>query len=254
MTDAWSPLRIVGRGLLLLVMAVFGTLPTILCINRFGASVKIGRQSLEEVMMKWWCRSVCRLFGVRVILNGQISEPPVLIVANHISWLDILVLHSQAVMGFVSKAEIAQWPVVGFLARISHVVFHERGSHNSASHVAEAMTASLKLGRRVAIFPEGGIHPGDQVNMFHARLFKAAVDLPCPVQPVMIRYLRNGVRVPEMRFGKESFVMNMARLLGRPSCECEVRFLTPIDANDKPRRALADAAQAAVANAYQEDR
>ena len=156
-------------------------------------------------------------------------------------------------MGFVSKAEIAQWPVVGFLARISHVVFHERGSSDSANSVAEAMTTSLKQGRRVAIFPEGGIHPGDEVKVFHARLFKAAVDVPCLVQPVMIRYQKNGARVPEMRFGKEGFMVNFFRVMGRPACECEVHFLAPLDASDKPRREIADAAQAAVASAYEED-
>ena len=254
LTDALSPLRIFARSFLLLVLAVLGTPPTILCINRFGASIRVGRQSLEEFMMKWWCGSVCRLIGVRVTLKGKVEAPPVLVVANHISWLDILVLHSQAVMGFVSKAEIARWPVVGFLARISRVVFHERGSHDSASNVAEAMTQSLKQDRRVAIFPEGGIHPGDEVKVFHARLFKAAVDVPCPVQPVMIRYQDKGARVPEMRFGRESFLINFFRILGRPTSECEVHFLAPLDARDRPRRELANAAQAVVAEAYEEVR
>lgn len=233
------------------MFAVLATPPTILSVNRLGASVKAGSQSLEELMMKWWCRTVCRIFGVRISLQGRVSNGPVLIVANHISWLDILILHSQAVMSFVSKAEIAKWPLVGFLARISHVVFHRRGSHDSASQVTDAMTASLKLGRRVAIFPEGGIHPGDQVRVFHARLLKAAVDVPCAVQPVMIRYQKNAARVPEMRFGKEPFMVNFIRLLGRPACVCEVHFLTPLEARDRPRRQLAEAAQAAVAQAYE---
>ncbi len=251
-TDYLTPLRLLIRGFLLVLLAVFGSIPTFLCVNRFGARFSVGRRQLDEFMLNWWTRMLCRAFAVKVKVSGTVLPGPVLIVSNHISWLDILVLHSSAAMGFVSKAEVARWPFIGFLAKLSRTVFHQRGSHNSASNVADAMITRLKEGGRVAIFPEGGIKPGDTVKLFHARLLKAAVDVECPIQPVMIRYVRNGVRDPDITFlDKENFMTNLIRLLGRPASVCQLRYLPPIEAAGRPRRELADQARAMVLNAFE---
>ena len=119
--DRLSIVRIPVRGFSLLVLAVFGTIPTLLCVNRLGESIPVGSSSLSEFMLNWWTRMVCRVFGIRVRVLGKAAPGPVLIVANHISWIDILVMHSSAAMGFVSKAEIARWPFIGMLARMSGV-------------------------------------------------------------------------------------------------------------------------------------
>jgi len=251
-TDGFTPLRILVRSLFLLLVLA-GLIPTLLCVNRLGRAVRAGDITLEEFMLKLWSASLCRAFGVRIRVAGQPLAGPVLIVANHISWLDITVMHGVAAMGFVGKAEIGTWPVVGYLARAGDTIFHERGSHDSSADVILAVVERLKAGRRVAIFPEGGIRPGEAVNVFHARLFGAAVEADCPVQPVMIRYMRKGRRDPEMTFiNHENMLTNMLRLLGRPSCEADIRFLEPLDAGGQARRDLAHSAHAAVVGAYQE--
>lgn len=252
-TDAWTPLRLVARGSMLILLTVFGTVPTLVCQTRLGASISAGERNLDELMLNWWTRMVCRSFGVRAQVRGLVQPGPVLVVSNHISWLDILVLHSAAAMGFVSKAEVANWPFVGYLARKSDTVFHQRGSHDSASNVANAMTARLKEGRRVAIFPEGGIKQGDHIEVFHARLFKTAIEADCAVQPVMIRYLRGGQRDHAMKFlANESFVMNFLRLLGQPASSCDLRFLDPVQVQGRTRNQLADGARAVIEQAYEE--
>ena len=252
-TDRYTPLRLLARGFLLVLLAVFGSIPTFLTVNRFGASIRVADRQLDEFMLNWWTRMVCRIFGVKTQFRGTVLPGPVLIVSNHISWLDILALHSIAAMGFVSKAEIAHWPFISFLARLSRTVFHERGSQDSSSSVANAMSTRLKEGSRVAIFPEGGIMPGDTVKVFHARLFKAAVEVECPVQPVMIRYIRNGQRDTGMTFlDKENFMQNFIRLLGRPAGVCEVHFLQAIQVVDRPRKELAATAWAAVSEAFED--
>lgn len=251
-SDAFTPLRLIVRGTGFALLFLLGTLPTVLCLNRAGRALRIGDRRLDEFMLNAWAATLCRIFGVHVEPRGQVEPPPVLVVANHISWLDIMILYSIAKTGFVSKAEVQGWPVIGFLAGLVGTVFHQRGSHDSAGAVAEAMTRRLNEGGRVAIFPEGGIRPGPGVKVFHARLFRAAVDAACPVQPVMIRYVRNGTLDEGMTFGQnEHFLLNFLRLLGRPACTCELHFLEPISAVEKPRRELASAAQAAVSAAYE---
>jgi len=250
-TDSYSPARLLYRGTLLGLLFLLGTLPTVLCLNRAGRALRLGQRRLDEIMLNAWTATMCRIFGVQVARSGLVQAPPVLLVANHISWLDTMILYSVAKTGFVSKAEVADWPVIGFLAGLVGTVFLQRGSHDSASDVAAAMTRRLEQGGRVAIFPEGGIRPGVGVKTFHARLFRAAVDAACPVQPVMIRYHRNGLPDLDMTFREdERFVINFLRLLGKPSCRCELRFLAPLPAAGRPRRELAAAAQAAVSAAY----
>ncbi len=248
--DALTPFRILGRCLLL-VVAVVGLVPLLISVSRVGRAVAIGGVSLEQIGLGWWSRLVCRAFGVRIEVSGRPSPGPVLIVANHISWLDITVLHGTATMGFVGKAEIGKWPLLGFLARAGDTIFHERGSHDSAAGVAEAMIGRLKTGRRVAIFPEGGIRPGEGIGVFHARLFRVAVEVDCPVQPVMLKYVRQGSRDPEMTFiNNENMLQNMLRMLGRPVSTADIRYLGPIAPGGRPRKEIAAEAQAAIEAAY----
>jgi 1-acyl-sn-glycerol-3-phosphate acyltransferase len=250
--DALTPVRVLLRCVFVPVL-LLALVPTLLCVNRAGRRVRVGRRSLEEFMIAGWSRFLCRVFGVRVRIAGQVQDGPVLIVANHLSWLDIQVMHSAAAVGFVAKAEIARWPLLGQLARAGDTVFIERGSHESSADVSTAMVRKLNDGRRVAIFPEGGIRPGADVGVFHARLFKAAVEADCLIQPVMIRYLRDGKRDADVTFiDGESLVHNMLRMLGRPACEAELRFLPPLAPAGRPRRELAGLAQAAVSAAFDE--
>ena len=247
-----TPFRFIIRLVLLLLHALLGLPLALAFSNRFGRSVEIGDGTLEDFMLVWWARALCRLFGLRSRVSGELADAPVLLLANHISWLDIMAMYGVTEMGFVSKAEVRDWPFVGFVARVGGVIFHQRGSRDSASGAVLAMTESLKAGRIVAIFPEGGILPGDSVKRFHARLLKAAVDAGCPVQPVMVRYVRNGCRDNGVTFLRgENFVTNILRLLTRPGCDVELDFLAPLDTTGRPRRELAELAQAGVHEAFE---
>ena len=114
-----------------------------------------------------------------------------------------------------------------------------------------SLVERLNQGRRVAVFAEGGIRPGDHVKVFHARLFKAAVEADCMIQPAMIRYMRKGKRDPDMTFiNGEHLVGNMLRMLGRPTSDADLQFLSAYSTAGRPRRDLARQAQAAVTEAY----
>lgn len=231
---------------------LLGTPLTVLCQARPFKAVAVGQRSLAESMLTWWSRMLCRIFGLERRVTGALQPGAQLIVANHISWIDIPLLHSVAAMGFVAKAEIEQWPLVGWLADLGETVFHHRGSHDSASGVVAAMADSLEAGRRVGIFPEGGILYGEGVKRFHARMFGAAIDSGASVQPVMLRYSRSGVRYDDITFRPgEHFLANFLRLMTQPRCLAEVVFLPPMDAQGKQRRQLASEAEAAVRAAFE---
>jgi 1-acyl-sn-glycerol-3-phosphate acyltransferase len=231
---------------------LLGTPLAVLCQASMLKTIAIGDRSLGEVMITWWSRMVCRIFGLQRHIRGGIMPGPQLIAANHISWIDIPLVHSVAAIGFVAKAEIEDWPVIGWLGHLGETVYHRRGSHDSASGVVTTMTERLVAGGRVAVFPEGGILPGVGVKRFHARMFGAAISSGVPVQPVMLRYLRGGTRYDDITFRpNEHFLANFLRLMMQPRCTAEIEFLPLLPAESKQRRQLAEEAEAAVRTAYE---
>jgi 1-acyl-sn-glycerol-3-phosphate acyltransferase len=212
----------------------------------------LGGRPAHETMMCWWARVVCRVFGIRREVTGQLPEGSALVAANHISWLDIQLLHSIAPLGFVAKAEIAEWPVLGSLARVGGTVFHRRGSHDSASGVGAHLAERLSQGAQVAIFPEGGIFPPVAPKHFHARLFGPAIESGAPVVPVMIRYTRDGRVLDEITFlPGEHFLGNFFRLLSQPACRADVHILPAVQSEGLQRKQLAARAELAVRTAYE---
>src|SRR5699024_3915669 len=116
--------------------------------------------------------------------------------------------------------------------------------------VMAAMVERMRGGRSVAVFPEGGTSHGGQLRVFHARIFQAALDAETPVQPVSLRYARNGQRWLDVAFRPgESFVANIVRLLGEPVADAEVHFLPPVPPQHEGRRRMADKSRAAIADA-----
>lgn len=245
-------LRLIYRLPWMLLHLVVGLPPTLLSFAPSLRVIKLRGVPLNHFMMHWWSGITLRIFGLRSSVSGQFIPGAQLVVANHISWLDIQLLHSISPMSFVAKAEIKKWPIAGFMASVGESVFHHRGSHDSASGVSTMMAERLRQGSKVAIFPEGGILPGEGVKRFHARLFAAAIETGSPVQPVMIRYLRDGRHYPGMTFlPGEHFVANFFRLLGQKPCIAEMWVLPLIESSSKQRRDLAMASELAVKAAYE---
>jgi 1-acyl-sn-glycerol-3-phosphate acyltransferase len=244
-------LRLIYRIPWFLVHILLGTPVTVLFHYRPFRDIPVGNKTLVEFISQWWSRTVCRIFGLRIELRGEALPGPQLFVSNHISWIDIPLMHSFVSMGFVSKAEIEKWPVIGFLARVGGTVFHHRGSHDSASGVAAVMARRLEEGGNVAIFPEGGILPGDGVKRFHGRLFAAAIETGAPIQPAMLRYVRDGRHEYGMSFlPGENFIANFFRLMRQAPCVAEIVLLRRLDSSGKQRRPLAAEAEALVREAF----
>jgi len=123
----------------------------------------------------WYHRRVCGLFGVRVHTAGRVvADRPVLIVSNHISWLDIMVLSSVAPLSFIAKSEVGTWPFVALLARLQRTIFIERGRRTSVRETSGEIIARLAGGDNVVLFAEGTSSDGNRVLAFQSSLFAAA--------------------------------------------------------------------------------
>ncbi|HVJ63579.1 MAG TPA: lysophospholipid acyltransferase family protein [Tahibacter sp.] len=248
--DRLRPLRYLVRTPLLLAHILIALPLALLVINPLGSRVRVGAQPLDEWMVSWWSRWLVRCFGFRIRRYGQPVPGPVLFVANHLSWLDIELLHSQTFMCFVAKAEIGRWPLVGWLASRAGTIYHQRGSGHSLAAVMDRVVVRLREGKPVGVFPEGGTGAGDRVRTFHARIFQVAVDAQVPVQPVALRYGNDGRQDPAVAFGPgESFLANFLRVLGGPGMTAEVHFCTPVEQGADGRRRTAEAARVRIVEA-----
>jgi 1-acyl-sn-glycerol-3-phosphate acyltransferase len=245
--DRLRPLRYAIRTPLLILHALISAPLGLLVLNPVAARIRVGDTSLEKFMIRWWSGTMVRIFGFNIRRFGEPLAGAVLYVANHVSWLDIVLMHSQRPVSFVAKSEIAGWPFVGWLSARAGTIFHRRGSTDSLAVVMARVVETLRAGNPVGVFPEGGSGHGDSVGTFHARIFQTALDANVPVQPVALRYGRNGVQDPGVPFGrKESFFANFLRVLGGPSLDAEVHFLAPVPATPDARRRMAEESRARI--------
>ena len=218
---------------------------TVLLITPLTAGWQIGGERLDHRLIRRWSAGVMRVCGFKLHRVGTPLPGATLFVANHVTWADIVVLHSQRMMGFVAKREISKWPVIGWMATRSETIFHQRGNAQSLGGVLHEMLARLRAGRSVAVFPEGRTSDGRQIGPFHARIFLAAVEAGAPVQPIALRYGIDGDAQALVAFHPgEHFFGNFMRLLGEPARRAEVHFLTPILPGDiEGRRGIAELAR-----------
>ena len=136
-----------------------------------------------------WAQHMLRIIGVQVHVQGQPAAGPVLVAANHISWLDILVMHAASHCRFVAKSEIRHWPLVGTLTTGGGSLYIERASSRDAMRVVHQMAEALQQGDVLAVFPEGGTGDGITLLPFHANLLQAAIAVNAPVQPVALKFV-----------------------------------------------------------------
>ena len=244
------PLRYLLRTPLFVLHIVFALPLAVIALNPLMAKIPIGRLRFDQFMISWWSGTLLRLFGFRIRAFGKPLPGAVMYVANHLSWLDIELMHSQRAISFVAKSEIARWPVVGYLATRAGTIYHQRGSSDSMSNVIGRVVERLQTGEPVGIFPEGGTGGGERVRTFHARIFQAALDAGVPVQPVALRYGRDGRQDLSMPFAQgESFVANLLRILGSRSMDAEVHFLEPVESTPDARRRMAEESRARIVRA-----
>ncbi|OIJ43159.1 lysophospholipid acyltransferase family protein [Massilia timonae] len=200
-------------------------------------------------LTRGWSRRLLRLCRVEVDhVGGVPALEHALVVANHVSWLDIFVINALDPCRFVAKAEIRSWPVMGWLAAGAGTVFIARGNRRELRHVFKGLVEVLQQGERVALFPEGTTGLQGAVLPFHANLFEAAIDAGVPVQPYALAYVdAAGGLHPSIEYvGDTTFVDSLLRILQGPPVKARLACLAPLDSVGAHRRELALAAQEAV--------
>ena len=200
-----------------------------------------------------WSRKLLAICNVTV--QERPDSAPVLqhsmVVANHVSWLDIFVIHSLYPSRFVAKAEIRSWPLAGWLAEKAGTVFIARGNRRDLRHIFKGLVSSLHAGERVAFFPEGTTAAQGALLPFHANLFEAAIDAKVQVQAMALSYEgEGGGSHPSVDFiGEMSFAESIFAILNGPPVVAMLAVLPPVDATGAHRRELAESTHQAVAAA-----
>lgn len=144
----------------------------------------------------WFARTMLGRLGIAVELQGELAAGPLLLVANHVSWLDILVLHAVCPSArFVSKADVHRWPLIGPLAAAAGTLFIERERPRDSIRVVHEMAAALRRGHTVAVFLEGTTSEGRDLLPFHNGLLQAAISTATPVQAAVLRFSEHGQAV-----------------------------------------------------------
>jgi 1-acyl-sn-glycerol-3-phosphate acyltransferase len=241
----WRGVALAAQVLVVWLLAVL-IAPRLAAARRRRLTARCAAQTLAIVRVR------PRVRGARPLHDG-----PVLLVANHVSWLDVYVLN--AVLGgarYVAKREVARWPIAGGIARGFGTFFHVRGNVRDAARVKNTVAAALRAGERVVVFPEGTTTEGDGVERFHAAFLQAAIDAGVPVQPVAIRYPgSDGSPDRAAAFvGDMTFVASVRRVLRRRRLDARLTFGPVIHPGGRTRRELAAVSHAFVALALDRGR
>ncbi len=200
-----------------------------------------------------WARGTAAIIGMRIRRQGSPPKPPFVMVSNHLSYTDVVLLATQLDAFFVAKSDVASWPAIGPLARSLNTIFVERGNRGDANRVVDLMEEILRAGHGVVFFPEGTSSDGSDVLHFKSALFDAPIRMGYPVHAAAIAY-----EVPEgwppanlsvCWWGEMTFPDHLYRLLQMPWFEAQVIFGEGVQTH-LDRRAFADATRDAVRKGY----
>lgn len=228
--NSWWRLLRVSEHLLTGVMIVL----SIAVGRRFG----LRAEWLPQVV-RWWHARLCRALGVQVQVTGELV-PNALLVANHISWLDIPVLGSRARIDFLSKADVKDWPLIGWMAEIVGTLFIARGANQTGVLIPQ-LGERVRTGKHVVIFPEGTTTDGSRLHRFHPRLLAAGQLAGVSVQPVALRYGSNTAPDPIAPFvGDDALLPHLVRVARHPGLQVYIRLLPPLDGSALSRRHIAE--------------
>ena len=192
--------------------------------------------------IQWWSEKTLRLMGIGLQVEGSVSPGGVLLAANHVSWLDITVLHAVVPHArFVSKADIQSWPLLSRLADAADTLYLERARKRDALRVVHLLAEALVAGQTIAIFPEGTTSDGQGLLPFHANLFEAAIATSTPVQPVALRFsdARGPVSAAVEFVGATTLVASVWRVACGDGLVAHVMLLPARPSAHVNRRALA---------------
>jgi len=237
-----NAIRVIQRILMLTLHVLLGMLITPLALTRRNGS---GVHTNPHVT-SWWHNRVADILGIRITVSGPRPQSPALLISNHVSWLDVVVLGGLTHTDFLSKYEIRKWPVMGWLAAMSGTLFIRRGN-NEAGAVSEQIGNRLRDEGILTLFPEGTTSDGRQLRPFFSRLFAAAIDTGTDVTPVALRYHIDGEFDPVAPYiDNQPISQNLRGLITRDHTAVHVVFSPAITLSGHSRKEVAELARSAI--------
>ena len=244
--DRWlsAPLRRLWRVPRMLVHLVRGLGTIWFVFPKLDAHARRAR-------IRSWSRRLLHLMSIDIRMTGTLGHPNVIVVANHVSWLDIFALHAVGPVRFIAKAEIVRWPVLGRLVAGVGTLFIERGRRHDTHRVNQEVAKALAEGDIVAVFPEGTTTDGSMLLPFKGSLLQPIVDAAGAVRPVAIRYRTpDGERSTVPAYTDDvTFFGSFWRVCGEARLVVDMVAGTPLPATGKARRELAREAEEAIRSA-----
>ncbi len=212
-------------------------------------------------IVRGWSRVLLAICGVKLRASGRALGEALartgiervgagrLILANHISWIDVFAILACVPGRFVAKAEIGRWPLVGWLVTLVGTLYIERGRRHAVAAINHRVRDKLAAGETVAVFPEGTTTDGDKLLTFHSNLIAPAIEAGSEVWPVALRYTERGQPSTATAFvGDMALLNSLWNTLAARALEVEVAFLPPVSARELGNRhRIAAAARAAIA-------
>lgn len=184
-----------------------------------------------------WLKRFSAIVNLSITKEGELPESGTLLVSNHISWLDIIVIGQYLPAYFVAKSDILNWPIIGYLSRQGGTIFIRRGDKRHIKATTEKMVWVLKQNCNIIAFPEGTTTRGDEVLGFHASLFQPALLTRSAVQPVALQY--QGAAEQHAPFiGDDGFIPHLIKMLALDKIEVRLSFLPVINSSGKNRHAV----------------
>lgn len=215
-------------------------------------ALRFPRLSIEQqqARVQAWSLGLLACAGVTLEVRGTPpGQGPVLLVANHLSWLDIPVMHAARYCRFISKSDVQGWPIVGTLATAAGTLYIERESRRDALRMVGSMRDALARGEVLAVFPEGTTGDGRTLLPFHPNLLQAALQADAPVQPIGLRFVdrATGTTTHAPSYvDDETLLGSIWRTLTAPPITAVVHFGAPERAQGRDRRVWSHALHAAV--------
>jgi 1-acyl-sn-glycerol-3-phosphate acyltransferase len=205
------------------------------------------RQRMLRV--QWWSEKLLRLLGITLKAEGTPGPGAKLLVANHISWLDIVVINAVVPARFVSKSEVRHWPVIGRLVDAAGTLYIERERRRDAVRVVHQMADALKAGDTLAVFPEGTTTDGHSLLPFHANLLQAAIATQSPVQPVALRFSDAARRVSTAvaYIGDTSLLQSLLMVVTAEQLTAHVHLLAAEPTEHVDRRSVSQRVRESIA-------
>lgn len=220
------------------IIHITNTKKIILDIGKFDVCAN----NVQAEKIRLWFEKILKIVNIKTKINGKVKKGNYLIISNHSSWLDIIILGSIFKTTFLSKIEVSRWPIIGMITTAVDILFIDRGTKNAATQAVDGISKFISHNRNVTIFPEGTSSGGKNLLKFKPRLFASCIDINCPVQCVTIKYPHKNKKInPYVPFIREnSLFLSIIKILFQEKIDAEIIISELVYTKNKDRKKIAN--------------